>query len=427
MSAFVALAETRLRCDGVGRLDWLEHGLQQVFLSAGRQIFQSLLDDASLHVPEDKKRPGEKLVSGQKRSIQTIFGSIESTRNGYYNAETKSSRYPLDEAIELMDGFTPAAAKLVCRASAREPFKAASEDIEAYTGIHIEARRFQRLVQRLGPVVRDALAAEEASEDKPPVMYISGDGTGVPLRPEELKDRKGRQEDGSAKTHEVKLGCVFTQHPKPGEDPLRDVDSTTYVATTHRCNDFGDLLLAEARRRNMGGAAKTVFISDGAKWLKEIARTRFPAATWILDFYHAAEHLHDLANTVYEFDSKDARRTVKKWTRWLLKDKVDDIIRQARSLATEKKRNNINTQLEYFKSNRNGMLYKTFHDRGYFIGSGVVEAGCKSVIGKRLKQSGMFWSEDGAENILTFRAALESNRMDILWNHNLSKMLKHAA
>lgn len=398
-----------------------------MFLSAGRQIFQGLLDDASLPVPEDERRPGEKLISGQKRRVQTVFGSIEATRNGYYNADTKSSRYPLDEAIELMDGFTPAAAKLVCRASAREPFKTASEDIEAYTGIHIESRRFQRLVQRLGPVVSAAMAAEAKSEEKAPVMYVSGDGTGVPLRPEELKGRKGRQEDGSAKTHEVKLGCVFTQHSKPGRDPLRDTNSTTYVATTHRCNDFGDMLLAEARRRNMGGAARTVFISDGAKWLKEIARTRFPAATWILDFYHASEHLHEIVNVIYEFESKDARRIAKKWTKWLLRDKVDQIITQARDLAPVALRESIDKKLEYFENNRDGMLYGTFQSKGYFIGSGVVEAGCKSVIGKRLKQSGMFWSEAGAENILTFRTALESNRLDDLWKQNLAKMLKHAA
>jgi len=416
-----------MECEGVGRLDWLENGLQQVFLSAGRQIFQGLLEDASLHVPEDEKRSGEKLLSGQNRTIQTIFGQIEASRNGYYNAEKKSSRYPLDDAIELIDGFTPASAKLVCRASAREPFKTASEDIEAYTGIHIESRRFQRLVQRLGPVVKDALTTEPASREKVPVMYISGDGTGVPLRPEELKGRKGKQADGSAKTHEVKLGCVFTQHPKLGEDPFRDLDSTTYIATTHRCNDFGDMLLSEGRRRNMGGAKETVFISDGAKWLKEIARTRFPAATWILDFYHASEHLHELVHVIYKQGSKEAKRTARKWIKWLLKDKVDQVIAQAHDLAPPKLRDSIDKKLEYFENNRDGMLYGTFRSKGYFIGSGVVEAGCKSVIGKRLKQSGMFWSEEGAENILTFRTALESNRMDSLWKQNLAGKLRKAA
>ena len=371
--------------------------------------------------------PGEKLLSGQKRNLQTVFGEVELRRNGYYDAEKRSSRYPLDEAIQVMDGFTPAAAKLVCRASAREPFKTASEDIEAYTGIHIEARRFQRLVQRLGPIAKEVMSKEPASKDAVPRMYISGDGTGVPLRPSELKGRKGKQADGSAKTHEVKLGCIFTQHPVRGKEPDRDVDSTTYVATTKRCRAFADILLDEARRRNIGGAAETVFISDGAKWLKEIARTHFPSATWVLDFYHASEHLHDLANTIYEYDSKDAKRTIKKWTRWLLKDKIDHIIDQARSIAPEKKRANIDKQLEYFENNRDGMLYKTFQDQGYFIGSGVVEAGCKSVIGKRLKQSGMFWSEDGADNMLAFRTALESKRMDTLWAHNLAEKLKKAA
>ena len=106
---------------------------------------------------------------------------------------------------------------------------------------------------------------------------------------------------------------------------------------------------------------------------------------------------------------------------------MDQIIAQAREQAPADLLENINKKLEYFENNREGMMYGTFRSKGYFIGSGVVEAGCKSVIGKRLKQSGMFWSEKGAENILTFRTALQSNRMDDLWRYNLAEILRKAA
>ena len=86
------------------------------------------------------------------------------------------------------------------------------------------------------------------------------------------------------------------------------------------------MLLKEARRRNLGSAEDVALISDGAKWLKEIARTHFSGAIWILDFYNASEHLHGLVNTIYDYDSKESRRTVKKWTRWLLKDNIDNLI-----------------------------------------------------------------------------------------------------
>ena len=70
------------------------------------------------------------------------------------------------------------------------------------------------------------------------------------------------------------------------------------------------------------------------------------------------------------------------------------------------------------------MQYGTFRAAGYFIGSGVVEAGCKTVIGGRCKQSGMFWSKSGAENILALRCLHSSRRMDEFWKHRLNS---HAA
>lgn len=177
----------------------------------------------------------------------------------------------------------------------------------------------------------------------------------------------------------------------------------------------------------MGAAKETVFISDGAKWLKEIARTRFPQATRILDFYHAAEHLHELVNTLHTPGSAEAKRRAKKWIRWLLRDKVGGIIDEATELASQELAEDVDGQLAYFRENRQAMMYGTFRKRGLFIGSGVVEAGCKGVIGKRLKQSGMFWSETGADNVLAIRCALYSHRLDDLWQKNIAAKLPNAA
>ena len=72
-------------------------------------------------------------------------------------------------------------------------------------------------------------------------------------------------------------------------------------------------------------------------------------------------------------------------------------------------------QIEYFVTNSLRMTYGTFRAQGLFIGSGVVEAGCKTVVGKRLKNSGMFWSVKGAQNVLDLRTALLNNRFEDLW------------
>jgi len=247
------------------------------------------------------------------------------------------------------------------------------------------------------------------------------------MRPDILKGRKGKQPDGSAKTQEVKVGCVFTEHPEPDREPERDPNSTTYVATMKSSAHFGPMLRDEAQRRNIGAADEMIFISDAAKYFKEIARTCFPQATWILDFYHASEHLHKLVGTLHSPEAKKAQNLIKQWTRWLQNDKVDRIISRARELATPDNLQQVDEQIQYFENHREGMMYKTFTEKGYFIGSGVIEAGCKTLVGKRLKQSGMFWSEQGAENILAFRTAIFSHNYEVVWKRNLREYIHTAA
>lgn len=393
-------------------------------------MIEALYNDPSLPVPEDQTQEGERRRSNQPRKIQTLLVPVTLSRNTYYRPDTKQSRVPLDESLEIMEGCTPTAAKLICRSACREPFQIAAEDLDVYAGLQINARRIQRIVGRIGPSFTAALqfSAPKTSEEEPvPRMYISADNTGIPLRAEALKGRKGRQSDGSAKTHEVKIGCIFTQHPREGDDPFRDVDSTSYIATPERAAPFAQSLLAEARRRNLGGAKEVVFISDGAKWLREIARTHFPQATRILDLYHAMEHLHDLVHTLHNKESEAAKKLIKKWTGWLLKDRVGDVITQARKQASSKQQESVEKQLGYFEANLEAMQYGSFRKRGMFVGSGVVEAGCKTIVGKRLKQSGMFWSESGAGHILSFRSMLYSGRFDEIWENNLAEGLRKAA
>jgi hypothetical protein len=378
-------------------------------------------------VPRDQPEPGERRLAPQRRTLQTLFGPVEITRSAFYHPQRRSVRYPLDEALHLMQGLSPHLAELMCRSAAREPYAVASEDLEAYTGLSIDARQFQRLVERVGPLVRTIQATlPPPNEDPIPRLYVTADGTGVPLRPEELAGRRGRQPDGSAKTHEIKLGCVFTQHPKPGEDPLRDWNSTTYLATTQRAPEFAPRLLAEARRRGLGRAREVVFISDAAAWIKEIARTCFPQALWVLDFYHAAQHLKALAEALDGADTPAALRRFKKWRRRLLKGRVQRILAEARSVRRVADAERRDAELAFLETHQAGMDYARFQAQGIFIGSGVVEAGCKTVVSKRLKQSGMFWSQAGAENVLALRTALYSHQFKAIWRQDLASLLRAA-
>jgi hypothetical protein len=148
LNTFLGIARDRLKSDGLSRLDWLENGLREVLLKSGAKMVSALLNDSSMPVAEDHRRKGEKVIGQQKRTVTTLFGPIDLIRRAYYNADAHCCRYPLDDALQLMEGFTPTTAKLVCRSGAREPYLIASEDLEEYAGIHVDARRIQRLLDR---------------------------------------------------------------------------------------------------------------------------------------------------------------------------------------------------------------------------------------------------------------------------------------
>jgi hypothetical protein len=359
--------------------------------------------------------------------VQCLFGSFELRRDYYYHEGKNQGHYPADTALGLEVGYTPALAKLLCLEGADEAtYLKAERHLEQTGGIRVSARQIQRVVQRVGGAAQQwqerPAEPNQCQRCDAPVMYLSGDGTGLPMVPEELVGRKGKQSDGKAKTRQVYLGCVFTQHRVDEKGrPVRDWESTTYVSSFKSIDHFGPLLRQEALRRGMGTAAKVVLLIDGANGLENMGKQNFKGCVQIVDFYHALEHAGLVLEALLGKDHPDYRGQLRRWAKRLLKDKVEDLIEQTRQqCAGTPRAPEVEQALHYFVSNVSRMQYGTFRAAGYFIGSGVVEAGCKTVIGGRCKQSGMFWSEPGAENILALRCIQSSRRLNEFWKHRLN-------
>jgi hypothetical protein len=299
------------------------------------------------------------------------------------------------------------------RAAAKNSYAEASADLFEYAGVTVCDRQIQRLVQTVAPAVGPWLRTVQDRAEIA-LMYVCADGTGVPMRKEELEGRRGKQEDGSAKTREAKLGCVFLQTEVDNEGhPVRKEDSTSYIGSFEGAAEFGLLLRQEAQRRGRAKATKIIVLGDGAAWISELARVNFPGAILILDFYHALEHVHGLVDAIWGKETAEGKKRIKRWKGWLLKDKAGDLISQAKGdLTSALDTDKAQKEIGYLENNLERMAYGTFRKAGYFIGSGVVEAGCKTVIGKRMKCSGMFWSEEGGQGMLDLRCALLSNRLD---------------
>ena len=403
-------------------LEAVEIGLREAVFRDLCGILEELLNDPALPVPEDYSHPGEKCHTARPKGLLTLFGPVSLSRNSYYLEAEHCGRAPLDQALGLYAGYSPGVLRVLCRAAARHPFEIAAAEIKAYCGLEIEGRQIQRVAQYMGPLLRatqEQLPPFKHQSGPIPIMYVAVDGTGVPMVAEELEGRAGKQPDGSAKTREVKLGCVYTQTSLDEEGlPIRDYQSTSYVAGFERAPQFMVRVRQEAIRRRMASALLVVLLGDGAAWIWEQGGKCFPMAFQILDLYHALEHLSRLAKLV-ELEAQAAKALCQTWREQLLADEVAQVLVQAKQrtaslggqtaeLATD--------EIGYFQNNQSRMLYGTYRTLGFFYGSGVVEAGCKTIIGGRCKGSGMLWSEAGATHVLDLRCSLFGNQFDQAWD-----------
>jgi len=243
------------------------------------------------------------------------------------------------------------------------------------------------------------------------------DGTGVPAVRKETEGRSGQQEGEAAHTREAKLGCVFTQTTVDEEGyPLRDEASTTYTGAIETAEEFGRRLYSEAWHRGWARALKKVVLGDGAEWIWNQADLHFPDATQIVDLYHARQHLWDLAAKLYPNDSPSQKRWVMREKDKLDQGEIESLVAALRSLQASHPDlvKTILTEANYFERNQERMRYPKFRQQGLFVGSGVIEAGCKTVIG-RLKQSGMFWTVRGANAIIALRCCQLSGKFEDYW------------
>jgi len=405
--------------------------LRVAVLACGAKVLTEMLAEHGSGRREEEVvcRCGERMESQgvRRKELLTILGRVVYERSRFKCPGCGATRYPGDEALDVV-GTTrsPGLRRMMARAGSQSTFKDGRDDLRIYAGVEVSAKDVERVAEGIGQEMdawgereRQALLREEREPDKDiPLMYISYDGTGVPMRPEELIGIKGKQADGSAKTREAKLGCVFTQTVTDEEGhPIRDPDSTTFVGAIETAEAFGWRVYGEARRRGVVRARRTVVIGDGAEWVKNLAEMHFPQALMIIDLYHAREHVSALCRTLFESNEKKMERRRRRWWALLDEGKVETIISQASLLLPEDPdlRKVVAAEIRYLNKNKERMRYNEFRAQGLFIGSGVVEAGCKTVIGQRLKQSGMEWSLRGANAILALRCVMKSNRLEDYW------------
>ena len=159
-------------------------------------------------------------------------------------------------------------------------------------------------------------------------------------------------------------------------------------------------------------------MGDGAEWIWNLVAEHFPGAIQIVDLYHARQHLWEVARRLYPHDEGHQKAWMKVHQKRLLdKGKIERLVGVLRALhsGNPEVAEKIRTEADYFERNAERMRYPKFRRQHFFVGSGVIEAGCKTVIASRLKRSGMFWTVRGANAILALRCCCLNGRFEDYW------------
>ena len=309
------------------------------------------------------------------------------------------------------------------------PFDHGRGQMKVLACLEVTAKSVERTAEAIGADIAEGEQSEirrAVQLDLPviigkpiPFLYVQMDGTGVPVVKKETEGRKGKTDGQPAHTREVKLGCVFTQTAWDEEGyAIRDPDSTTYTGAIETAEEFGKRIYLEAWKRGWSRAQKKVVMGDGAEWIWNLADQHFPGAVQIVDLYHARQHLWDLARKLYPNDTVSQKVWIKIHQKRLLdKGKIEKLVLSLRSTESTNADvpDKIRSEADYFERNAERMRYPKFRCQHLFVGSGVIEAGCKTVIGSRLKQSGMFRTVRGANSIIALRCCHLNGRFEDYW------------
>jgi hypothetical protein len=420
-----------LRKHGRVDLEALEMATRSTMHRAGASVIEQLLNAGAKTEPEIACGCGQRAKFHQMRpkQILTALGRIEIQRAYYVCGFCHQGQSPRDRELDVEGTqYSPAVRRMTALVGSESSFEQARQQLEELAGLEITTKAVERQAEAIGQDIArqqqahidSALQLElpEIRADQIPFMYVEMDGTGIPVVKAETQGRQGKTDGQPAHTREVKLGCVFTQTgtDKQGR-PVRDEDSTTYTGAIETAEPFGQRLYREAMDRGWDRAKMKIVLGDGALWIWNIADEHFPGAIQIVDLYHARQHLWELAAKLFPSDEKQRKVWTSRLEKKLDAGKVESIVNTLRALSTPSTAlaELIESEAAFFEHNAERMRYARFRALKLFVGSGVVEAGCKTVIGRRLKMSGMFWTLRGANSIIALRCNRVSGKFADYW------------
>lgn len=429
------------------RIDTVERDLMRQLLALGHTLLSLFVarhgeGDLGQTIPADEGRTLNRLPEKHDRRYVSIFGELSISRFVYGSREgQKIERTPLDEQLGLPENsFSYVLEDWSQRLCLKESFAEAAGSLEMLLGLRLGSRTLEQMNQTMAGFATAYRASIEPppAEEEGPILVVTADGKGVPMRrPAEAEDKPKphhRRTKGE-KANKKQMACVgavysvepfvrtaddildevirhekLKKRPKPKHKHVwaelsRDVDDFPQTAKEGLFCQLCDELTA----RNLSHDRPVVCLMDGERALWEAQRVYFPEAVGVLDLFHVMERLWAVAHCLHKEGSDEAEEFVEGRLRELLKGRVGAVIGGFRQRLTKGKfnasgRRVIRSAIEYFDNNREHMKYDEYLAAGYPIGSGVAEGACRHLVKDRMEQTGMRWTVEGAQAMLHVRA-----------------------
>jgi hypothetical protein len=411
----------------------VERNLLEFLMKLGRgvmgTVFQSMENGYEGAVIR-KERRKYKFVGYRTTSLHGLFGMIEYKRAYYFSSQEGGGGYfPLDEKLGIEKRHTPGCQYFLSSFTGREAYQKSLErfheifrpdatelismrkslDMDAELGGRLESLRQQEIAQVF--MAKRAVAKENVIKD---VMAVSVDATKLRERGQEELSADGNKSYPSI-WRDVKIGAVSSI----GWDGKREeafCSASSYVSGIEHADLFFKRLTVEMLRRAEDlKRLHVVFLADGAKWIWDRFIEIAPEhSTLILDFYHACEHVSGICKQLYGEQTPGYWKHFRSWKDMLFDGNVVRFLQELHEIrdAAEQAQNRdlIQGEINYFEANKERMHYDRYRAMRLPIGSGTIESACKNVIGGRMKQGGMTWSEAGADGMLQIRSSIASGR-----------------
>ena len=418
--------------------------MEEVLMKDTRELTRRLLEEAAQAKADTARprcekcgRPLERYGGAHKCEVESRFGKITIKRKRGWCERCKCWSYPADGLLGLASGHTPGVQEVAALAVSKMPVGEASAVVERLSGMKLSRSTLDREARRQGEKAQAKRAQLDAQTKSPQTMQeptrrpapgrpavtlvIEIDAWNIRERDQWGESKQLRAAGAEPERwHWVYTATCFqlTQRCETAAGrPL--IVSRGYVATRGGIDELRTQLHAEALRHGLGKASKVLVIADGAAWIWNLAKDRFPEARQRLDAYHAKEHLWTVAHALHGKNSEESRQ----WIKPLL-DKLDAgeplaVINELEELAVRLQgtaREQVRREKNYFEEHQERMDYAQGRAQGEPVGSGAIESTCRQYQ-NRFKRTGQYWSRRGDEALMSLETFWRNGRWQMLYPH----------